>query len=369
MHLFKPKYRSPSGAYVESTKWAVKFVHNGKQIVKSTSKANKAAALTRAKQIVAATEDKGWEVIRPQLPNARKTKVEELMKLYRDYARLNELGRRTVDLNVATVKRLAREIEVEHVEDLAGKFCHWKGTNPDVKDTTTNAILRAARSVFKADCLEFYARQGVRVGDPFKGEKRVKVQVEPFKGYPRKKVDQLVKAARLDLMKNDAPAYRLFVLSLYAGTRQQEALWAKWDDLGERGIMVTNTEDHRTKAGKARFVPLSAEVVAELEACRDSPHALIVPPDRLYLGAKAKRRGRAVAQRLCEWLRGHGLDVKKPIHELRKICGSLIATDHGLYAAKEMLGHSSVAITEGFYAALLERPVVTIGARKRKSKN
>ena len=56
------------------------------------------------------------------------------------------------------------------------------------------------------------------------------------------------------------------------------------------------------------------------------------------------------------------IKVGKPIHELRKVYGSMIATEHGIYAAKELLGHSTIAVTERIYAAYLKQPTVNLGA-------
>ena len=78
MHLFKPKYRTPSGEYKESTKWAVKYVRDGKQIVKSLKTPNRAAAEKRARDLIKAVDEKGWEVIKPILPGAKRTSIEEL---------------------------------------------------------------------------------------------------------------------------------------------------------------------------------------------------------------------------------------------------------------------------------------------------
>ncbi len=106
------------GSNKASQKWAVKFTHEGKQIVKSTGTLNKATATTRAKQIVAKTKDQGWEKIRPILPGARKNSVDEIVTLYEKYAATTGLSARTVSLNTTNLRRLDRDLEVQNVEDL-----------------------------------------------------------------------------------------------------------------------------------------------------------------------------------------------------------------------------------------------------------
>lgn len=74
------------------------------------------------------------------------------------------------------------------------------------------------------------------------------------------------------------------------------------------------------------------------------------------------RRGYKVLKRLSAWLKSRGITYGRPVHFLRKVFGSVVATRHGLFAARDYLGHSSVLVTEKHYAALLDRPVVDLMA-------
>jgi len=44
------------------------------------------------------------------------------------------------------------------------------------------------------------------------------------------------------------------------------------------------------------------------------------------------------------------MTAKKPIHELRKEIGSIIATEEGIFAASCYLRHSDISITSSIYA-------------------
>ena len=364
MHLYKPRYRTSDGEYRSSTKWAVKFNYNGKQIVKSTGTANKAAASTRAKQIVAAADEKGWEKIRPVLPGAKKNSIEDILKLYREYATAADLSPRTVDLNICNLRRIGRDLETGQVELL--DFNSWKRKNAKKKTSTVNAIHRSAASIFTPAACAFYKENGRYVENPFTGTKRSKARTEPFQGYPRKFIQSLVESAQTELRdapEKNLPAYRLFILALFAGMRQQEAIFAEWSDLTDDGIMVKSTDLHRTKSRRTRFVPLSPSIIADLKNARESCHPQILPPTRLLKKQSSRAKRKAVSD-LRDWLETKGIKSKKKVHELRKIAGSIIATDFGLYAAKEILGHSTVAVTEGFYAHLLDRAYVNVGDNK-----
>ena len=52
---------------------------------------------------------------------------------------------------------------------------------------------------------------------------------------------------------------------------------------------------------------------------------------------------------LAAWLRRNGMTTPNPIHELRKLSGSLINSIAGLEAARRHLGHSTIATTSASY--------------------
>src|SRR5690606_32202776 len=62
--------------------------------------------------------------------------------------------------------------------------------------------------------------------------------------------------------------------------------------------------------------------------------------------------------KLATWLRKQGIDSPKPIHDLRKMAGSLIYAAHGLEVARDFLGHNDIATTANSY--LSRKPRVTV---------
>ena len=49
------------------------------------------------------------------------------------------------------------------------------------------------------------------------------------------------------------------------------------------------------------------------------------------------------------WLRSKGVTSPKPIHDLRKLSGSLMYSANDIYAAQRFLGHSDIRTTIGSY--------------------
>ncbi|MDA1278102.1 MAG: hypothetical protein O2960_29245, partial [Verrucomicrobia bacterium] len=68
-----------------------------------------------------------------------------------------------------------------------------------------------------------------------------------------------------------------------------------------------------------------------------------------------------IFDRLNEWLRSKGVTANKPLHELRKEIGALVATQHGIYAASRFLRHSDITTTARHYAEHKARISVGLG--------
>jgi len=56
----------------------------------------------------------------------------------------------------------------------------------------------------------------------------------------------------------------------------------------------------------------------------------------------------------------NGVESKRPIHELRKEVGSLIADEHGIYAASRFMRHADIRITAASYLDKKKRIVAPI---------
>jgi integrase len=365
MHLFKPKYKAATGKYRESSNYAVEFVVNGKRVVKSLQTPNQAAAEGKAKLLVARTKEVGWDVLKPRLPGARLKGVEAFGELYRAFALNKEkpLGHHTIIKNIATLRRMAREMEVETVEEMMGKVAGWRSRQTKSPHSVATD-LRSAASMFTEDARKYYVEAGWIVVDPFAGMKVPQAEIKPFEGYPLDDVRKLIEAAKKELKAKDEPAYAVFIMALCGGLRAQEAAWVQRTHLRTNGIVVDSDATlHTTKNKKTRFVPLPPSVVAELRTLGGKEAFLMADAPRKN-GRKGlgRKRGYRVLKRLSAWLAGKGITAARPVHFLRKIFGSVVATQHGLFAARDYLGHGSVVVTEKHYTALLEKPVVDLMA-------
>jgi integrase len=72
-------------------------------------------------------------------------------------------------------------------------------------------------------------------------------------------------------------------------------------------------------------------------------------------------RAEATFDQLYAWLRAKGIRANKPLHELRKEVGAVIATEQGIYAASKFLRHSDITTTARHYADQKARINVGLG--------
>ena len=265
--------------------------------------------------------------------------------------------------NISTLKRIARDLEVLTLEGLVGKISEWR--NRQTKSPhSVSTDLRSGAAVFTPNAMKFYADAGMTVVNPFAGIHVQQYEIKPFEGYPIESVRALMAAATDELRGKDGPAYAVFLLALCAGLRAQEAAWVKRTHIRPNGIFVeSDSEAHVTKNTKSRFVPLPESVVVELRAIGGDGPFLLADDERPN-GKKevGNKRGYRVLKRLSAWLKTKGISYGRPVHFLRKVFGSVVATRHGLFTARDYLGHGSVIVTEKHYAALLEKPIVDLMA-------
>ena len=381
MHLFKPKYRDRHGNYVEATTYAVRFTENGKRVVKSLGTANKANAEAKARALLRKSKEIGWEVLKPKLPGRTKATIEDIIEAYSEHAKTGgpkgrALAPRTVRANVGALRRIAADVEAATVADMMGKIDGWKKAHA-ANAVTTDVTLRLARSIFAKKALVRYLEKGHAVENPFAGVALANPTIAPFAGFEMARIEKLIAAAKAQLRDADRDAYVIFLLTLCAGLRAQEATWAQKVHLTDSSIIVvSDPATHETKARRPRPVPLAPSIVAELRAVASPDGPYLVGAQRATL-KRHEIRGEKPLRRLAEWLRGQGITDRKPVHFLRKAYGAAVATRISAFAAQKYLGHSTMAVTEAHYSALIEKPsldllnggvVVGDGAKKAPGK-
>lgn len=225
---------------------------------------------------------------------------------------------------------------------------------------TVNSYIRCARSLFSPSILKEIKGLTLPATLPFAG---VKLEENGSTKYVSKiNVQLLIAAARNDFKTNDPEAYKAFLLGLFAGLRKAEIDLLEWRMLDFAGsiIRLEQTEWlHLKTDDSAADIAADPEVIAELRAMMPKPGEAPAQWSQFVLVSHRPPRPESprpyyrceeTFDRLNEWLRGKGITANKPLHELRKELGAIIATEQGIYAASRFLRHSDIGTTARHYA-------------------
>lgn len=244
--------------------------------------------------------------------------------------------------------RLLLDLKARRVEGLAGKKL-------ESAKRTVNSCYCMTKAIFKPDLLadpdanpyrelNLPDLTGFRGVPPFK-RVGVSVDIESVDKWAKKVLMNIG-----DLKESDPGAFLAIKLAAYCGLRLGEVINARKSWIDEKTIRIQSTEDWQTKSRRPRTVPLPEHLRQDILLLSDDSD-FIIPPDR-----------RRVGYRVSEFVHGlliNGQDwpFKKCLHTLRVWAGSQVVTlTQSLPLAQEFLGHSSVVITERYYARLISKP-------------
>jgi integrase len=158
-----------------------------------------------------------------------------------------------------------------------------------------------------------------------------------------------------ELGRDQPEALKAFLLALVLGLRRKEADALEWSafDFNLRTVTVQPTEWYELKTESSIAVlPIEPEVLALFRGWRAKAQSVFViesdsaPKSVSYQWSRCQK----AFDTLLVWLRSKGVQGQKPIHALRKLYGSAVASQHGIHAASLALRHSDVRVTADHYA-------------------
>ena len=221
---------------------------------------------------------------------------------------------------------------------------------------TANSLIGSARSYFSRSHMDYYRQAGVglRVPEPeswdFLKVKPLVVRHRRYRLPPYRLMKRILEGLP-DLKMNDLNAWRAAWLILHAGLRRKEAGFCRWGwwNVGDVVELRLHADGRfMPKAGHEREVVVSDFAYQELWATRTGSDCVLDgdAEERLDHHHKAG----LVFQRLTRWLRGNGLNVTHPVHELRSFWFSSKVKIDGLLAAQQQGGHFDANTTSRHYA-------------------
>jgi len=246
-------------------------------------------------------------------------------------------------------------------------YVNAAGDAPDARrsaETTAASILRNARALFSQKALE-HARASLVLPDPlpFAGVKLP----EKAKSRYQSRIDaaKLISAARAELT---GEPFKIFALGLLCGLRKREIDLLTWAqvDFGKSVIRIEATECFSPKSQESvGEVDLDSELLGLLRGWKAQAKGAFVIVSERQLQASSKRttyRCAADFDALYAWLRRQGVTARKPLHELRKELGAILASTQGIFAAQSVLRHAQISTTAAFYVDKKRRITAGLGS-------
>ena len=143
-------------------------------------------------------------------------------------------------------------------------------------------------------------------------------------------------------------------------------LWTAFD-FDEGILRIQDTHYHRLKSeDSAGDIALGADMIDLFSKySKESGSEFVVESDNCPNPDNSSRHYRCDKhfETLRAWLKAKGVSAAKPIHELRKEIGSIVASEEGIFAASRYLRHSDIRITSSIYADQKNRIVPSLGIK------
>jgi integrase len=391
--LVRRSYEARDGRAVEMPEWHVRIAITGRREWFNLGTANQVAAATKARDIYVSLVAMGWDATLAKFKPAIERKPDvctvgefladvvarshlkaatlrryavKLRKIVADVAGVdagvNGKARRAkydyvnggnkVWLAKVNSQRLDR-LTPDSVNAWRNRYVARAGSDPVARksvERSAASYLRCARSLFAPDVtavlrvkLPANPFAGVKLKDP--GPQRYHSEVNP---------EWLLDCAVRELRERQPQQYLALFLCLWAGLRRKEADLLTWEqvDFKEGRIHVRRTAHFEPKTEESqRMVDLAPDALDLLRSFKDGSLSEFVldgaqpNPAATYDYYRCDYTWRG----LHAWLRSKGVRQKKAIHALRKESGSLIASNFGIEAARQHLGHRDIRTTSAHY--------------------
>ena len=341
---------------------------------------NLKTAESRAIRFLATAETSGFDTALEELRGKPVIKAganptwAEMEILYREFCAQSPESPRpnTIKLNLGRLKFIMDKLDVKRVGkiDQYSLPLKWfgKGTivTPPQKRTFASAV-SAASGVFTIDALAYYKRRSIPLENPFKGMVLVRPKVAQYVPMAHTIREKIHSDCLSELAPNEA---MVVLMGLSIGMRRSEIAAAIPDWFSQqkdRVFVHIRQEAHfEPKAGEDGVVPIPIDLYEVLLKLRgNSDSSFFVPTN-----SKAKGGGRIRQQteNTNKWLKEKGLKNSRPLHALRKECGSLVAKQSGILAASKIL-RNTPQVCAIHYAGIAEQSPVDMAASFKEPKD
>lgn len=378
----------------QSPSYSVRIVYQKKRTRFPLETPNKEAAASKAAKIFQFLIENGWErtleVFKPQT-TTKKTKGqkgETVGALIEAATQLSTARPQSKDAYTKAFRRVVAGITgiengkkydglkggtqawqsavdaVKLSEITPAKVTFWKNRyleevkqNPSQLQsakTTVNSLIRNAKALFSRKLMPFLEKE-IALPDPLPFDQVTMEKPASMRYHSKIDASAIIRAAMSELRDSDPEVLKALTLACICGLRISEIDYLLWDAIDFRRsiLRLETTQFHELKsADSAGEIDLNEQVVALFRDFKtEATGEFVVESGRSTKKRPGSRHYRcdSVFTRLRSWLRRKGVMAKKPIHELRKEVGSIIANEHGIFEASRYLRHSDIRITAAIY--------------------
>jgi integrase len=241
------------------------------------------------------------------------------------------------------------------------------GNAPDARRRAENSaasLIRCARSLFSAKARKYAASELILPDPlPFTG---VELPKKGNTSYQSKiNAAELIASAQTEL---EGEPLKIFYLGLLCGLRKREIDLLTWPqvDFGKSVIRIERTEYFQPKSEDSTGeIDLDAELLSLLKEWKSrASGAFVIESTRKpkHENSRVNYRCEPHFETLYIWLRKQGITALKPLHELRKELGAILASKDGIFAAQSVLRHAQISTTAAYYTDKKKRITAGLGS-------
>lgn len=379
----------------DSSDWQVQIGFAGDQERFPLKTPNKESAAAKAKEIYLTLHAKGWEATRAlfkpwtnQVQRIDSPTVGEFLTAVETFGGINPITFKSYSRKfrrlVASVRKIAgdasrfhrgegsaawrKDVDAVQLAELtAADINRWKlnfvaskrgdALKQHHAETTAQSILRNSKSLFSARVLRRLqdAKVELKLPSPLPFAD-VEIGTPPRHRYTSTiDAEKLARDANKELPKQDPELLKIFLLAFAVGLRRGEIDKLQWAQINwsksQINIVITTHGATKTDSSVAA-VDVDPAVMALFKKFKSSATSEFVIESTVQPRPGANfhhYRADCKFKQLTAWLRDKGVNVQKPIHDLRKQFGSMVCEQFGLFAASSALRHADIRITRDHY--------------------
>ena len=195
-------------------------------------------------------------------------------------------------------------------------------------------------------CFNYAVKQNLILENPCNGIKRFKIPEKQPMFFSEIDFEILLKTI------DDKDMTDLVVFAVNTGLRQMELLTLTWSQINFKDkYLLLDNQSHITKSKKVRSIPLN---IKALQILNERQLKGGNNPDYFIFTFKGKSLSPCyISERFKKYIVKSQLNPKLNFHSLRSTFASwLIQKGASIHSVSKILGHSSVKITESYYAFL-----------------